>query len=587
LFVFVAIGTGLTTASAGSADSLSQQPSIAVSSVVNATCAGDPATAYTASMAGNNASGTISRGSQAANFTIDTTKIVNHSSIEVSAVNSGDVGIEFRPQSWGAGFNIGSHPERYAGRWANPSADAAALTFDVANLVGSGPARVRLRQTLAGRTAGNSEASTYTVSWEGGGTAVVSDPVTTNDVYRCGAPTGCAAANGEIEGLATGDIIENGGSFVVYGTMNSKTQWHVDFPSGARNIKMNKVALSGATHAKGVITSPSDNPAMGRDVQLPRFGVSVNLDQALGANDGAPGYTYQEFFAFQIFFTPEGANCLPPVATDNVTTTPLNTPVTFNVLADDTSNSGVALDPSLVRLLDADNNAVTQLTVPGEGVFTVDAATGAITFTPVDGFTGTSSVTYVVTDSLGQKATAKFTVTVSRGPVATDNETTTPLNTPVTFNVLADDTSNSGVALDPSLVRLLDADNNAVTQVSVPGEGVFTVDAATGAITFTPVDGFTGISTVNYRVTDSLGQTATAKFTVTVPNSPSTVVTPSVNSGNTSSTTESTPKSAVTKPLEAGSLPAAGTQGMWLFLISVTLMVLGVALRATREGRVS
>jgi hypothetical protein len=26
---------------------------------------------------------------------------------------------------------------------------------------------------------------------------------------------------------------------------------------------------------------------------------------------------------------------------------------------------------------------------------------------------------------------------------------------------------------------------------------------------------------------------------------------------------------------------------MWLFLISVTLMVLGVALRATREGRVS
>jgi CshA-type fibril repeat protein len=214
---------------------------------------------------------------------------------------------------------------------------------------------------------------------------------------------------------------------------------------------------------------------------------------------------------------------------------------------------------------------VTQLSIPGEGVFAVDVVTGAITFTPVDGFTGTSSVTYVVTDSLGQKATAKFTVTVSRGPVATDNETTTPFNTAVTFNVLADDTSNSGVALDPSLVRLLDADNNAVTQVSVPGEGVFTVDAATGAITFTPVDGFTGISTVNYRVTDSLGQTATAKFTVTVPNSPSTVVTPPANSGTT----------------ESKSLPVTGTHGTWLFLASVILIGLGVIFQRTRVRRFS
>jgi CshA-type fibril repeat protein len=410
------MGAGITMASAGSADSLSQQPSIAVSSVVNASCAGEPATAYTSSMAGNNASGTISRGSQAANFTIDTTKIVNHSSIEVSAVNSGDVGIEFRPQSWGFGFPIGTHPERYLDRWTNKSADTAALTFDVTDLVGSGPARVRLRQVLGGRTSGNSEASTYTVSWEGGGTAIVSDPVTTNDVYRFGAPTGFAAANGEIEGLSTGDIIENGGSFVVYATFNSKTKWHIDFPSGARNIKMDKVALSGATHARGAVTTPSNDPAMGRDVQLPRFGVSVNVTETLGSNDGAPGYTYQEFFAFQIFFTPQGANCLPPVATNNDTTTPFNTPVTFNVLADDTSNSGVALDPSLVRLLGADNNAVTQLSIPGEGVFAVDVVTGAITFTPVDGFTGTSSVTYVVTDSLGQKATAKFTVTVPNSP---------------------------------------------------------------------------------------------------------------------------------------------------------------------------
>jgi CshA-type fibril repeat protein len=558
----LSMGAVVIAVSAAGVSSLSQESFTVVSASANNACAGEPATAYTASMAGNNASGTISRGSQTANFSIDTTKLVNHSSIAVSAINSGDVGIEFRPQTWANGFDIGSRRDLYDARWANPSADAAALTFDVSNLVGTGSARVRLRQVLdGGWTTGNSEASTYTVSWDGGGTAVVSDPVTTNDVYRFGAPTGFAAVNGEIEGLSTGSIVENGGSFVVYATFNSKTKWHIDFPSGARNIKMNKVALSGATHAKGAITTPSDNPAMGRDVQLPRFGVSLNSNAALGSNDGAPGYTYQEFFAFQIFFTPQDANCLPPVATDNETTTPFNTPVTFNVLADDTSNSGVALDPSLVRLFDADNNAVTQISVPGEGVFTVDAATGAITFTPVDGFTGKSSVTYVVTDSLGQKATAKFTVAVSKAlvpPVATDNETTTPFNTPVTFNVLADDTSNSGVALDPSLVRLLDADNNAVTQRSLPSEGVFTVDAATAAITFTPVDGFTGKSSVNYRVTDSLGQTATAKFTVTVEKDVAPVA------------------ATATQKVKKATLPATGlSPDLLLLLWAVALLVLG------------
>ena len=422
----LAMGAVIIAASAGSVSSLNEASFTVLSATANNACAGEPATAYSASMAGDNASGTISRGAQTANYSIATTQLVNHPNIVVTAVNSGDVGIEFRPQTQG----LTANSSEQNARWSNKSADTAALTFDVSNLVGSGPARVRLRQTLdGGHTGGNSEASTYTVSWEGGGTAVVSDPVTTNDVYRFGAPTGFAAANGEIEGLATGDIIENGGSFVVYGTMNSKTQWHVDFPSGARNIKMNKVALSGATHAKGVITSPSDNPAMGRDVQLPRFGVSVNSVATLGSLDGAPGYTYQEFFAFQIFFTPEGANCLPPVATDNVTTTPFNTPVTFNVLADDTSNSGVALDPSLVRLLDAENNAVTQLTVAGEGVFTVDAVTGAITFTPVSGFTGKSSVNYRVTDSLGQTATAKYTVTVEKdvAPVVAPEKDVAPV----------------------------------------------------------------------------------------------------------------------------------------------------------------
>jgi LPXTG-motif cell wall-anchored protein len=56
-------------------------------------------------------------------------------------------------------------------------------------------------------------------------------------------------------------------------------------------------------------------------------------------------------------------------------------------------------------------------------------------------------------------------------------------------------------------------------------------------------------------------------------------VSPPANSGSTSSAAAitSTPKS----------LPATGTQGMWLFLASVILIGLGVILQRTRVRRFS
>jgi CshA-type fibril repeat protein len=45
---------------------------------------------------------------------------------------------------------------------------------------------------------------------------------------------------------------------------------------------------------------------------------------------------------------------------------------------------------------------VTTLTVPGEGVWSVDATTGTITFIPELGFTGDPTpITYISTDASG------------------------------------------------------------------------------------------------------------------------------------------------------------------------------------------
>ena len=85
--------------------------------------------------------------------------------------------------------------------------------------------------------------------------------------------------------------------------------------------------------------------------------------------------------------------------------------------------------------------------------------------------------------------------------------------TAVTIDVLAND---PGLNIDPTTVMILDADGNPVTELVVPGEGVWNVDPVTGAITFTPEPGFQGDPTpVDYQVTNVLGVTVGATATIT------------------------------------------------------------------------
>jgi hypothetical protein len=91
--------------------------------------------------------------------------------------------------------------------------------------------------------------------------------------------------------------------------VNNLSEWSIEFPAGARDIRVEKVALSGATHTKGaLLDADRDDPAQGRDVQLPRHGVFTG---AGGATDGAPGQTYNEFLAFQVLFVAE--ECVVPL----------------------------------------------------------------------------------------------------------------------------------------------------------------------------------------------------------------------------------------------------------------------------------
>ena len=89
---------------------------------------------------------------------------------------------------------------------------------------------------------------------------------------------------------------------------------------------------------------------------------------------------------------------LPPVAVSDTATTSANTPVTINVLANDT-------DPNPTDIL-----TVTMVTMPVNGIAVISGTTH-VTYTPNTNFSGQDVFTYTVCDGIRASA-AVVTVTV-------------------------------------------------------------------------------------------------------------------------------------------------------------------------------
>ena len=163
------------------------------------------------------------------------------------------------------------------------------------------------------------------------------------------------------------------------------------------------------------------------------------------------------------------------------------------------------------------------VTVPGEGIYTIDPDTGAVTFKPEPNFTGKAEGIEVQRkDTNGTPATAKYTPTVksvtptSKDVVSEDiqgaKQTGTPVFTPGTTTVNGQEVT---VELDPEVKpTLVGADEEG--KVVVPNEGTYTIDE-NGVVTFTPEPNFTGkASGVTVKRADKNGTEVTAKYTPTV-----------------------------------------------------------------------
>ena len=101
-------------------------------------------------------------------------------------------------------------------------------------------------------------------------------------------------------------------------------------------------------------------------------------------------------------------------------------------------------------------------------------------------------------------------------PVAVEDSATTQAGQEVIFSLTDNDTDSDGT-IDVATVDLDPTTDGRQDTLAVPNQGEFMIPDDAGNVTFTPVSGFTGESTINYTVNDNLGGTSnSANISVTV-----------------------------------------------------------------------
>ena len=183
-----------------------------------------------------------------------------------------------------------------------------------------------------------------------------------------------------------------------------------------------------------------------------------------------------------------------------------------------------------------DGKPVADTTIPAKdaqgqpvGTYTIEPATGKVTFTPNPGFTGTPvPATVEAKNSNGTPATATYTPVVKEAVPSGDSQvssgiqgapqTATPVFTPGKNTVNGQDVSvpfeatSKAKLIDPSKT----GEEAEVTTLVVENQGTYTIDD-NGVVTFTPLPTFKGEATeVSIVRKDKNGTPATAKYKPTV-----------------------------------------------------------------------
>ena len=195
-----------------------------------------------------------------------------------------------------------------------------------------------------------------------------------------------------------------------------------------------------------------------------------------------------------------------PVANNDSASTPSNTPVTVNVLGNDTDS-------------DNDTLTVTAVSLPSHGVATVNLD-NTVTYAPVLGYSGLDSFTYDVSDGNGGTATGTVSVTVNDPPVANAQSVSLTMDTTSTVTLTGSDPNNDPLRFKvttlPAHGKLYDGTDTG-GHLIVAGDLPYALTGTFDTATYQPNAGYSGPDSFQFKANDGhVDSTAAATVSITV-----------------------------------------------------------------------
>jgi len=287
-----------------------------------------------------------------------------------------------------------------------------------------------------------------------------------------------------------------------------------DKPIAVDDNTQTEVGTPVTINAKANDSDPDGNATLGTPVKLtnPTNGtVSQNPDGTFvytpNANfTGTDKFTYRicdngtpslcDTATVTINVVPVIAGNNPPVAVDDANVTTRNTPVSGTVAANDSDVDNTAAQLTYTKVTNPTNGTVVQ------------NADGTYTYTPTTGFVGSDRYTYKVCDPSGACDTATVVIAIlppaNNPPIGINDIAITPQDSPVTGNVLVNDTDPEGGPLTVT-----------TTPVTPPTKGTVTLNPD-GTFTYTPNPGVTGQDGFCYELKDNAGLKDTACVVINI-----------------------------------------------------------------------
>ena len=293
----------------------------------------------------------------------------------------------------------------------------------------------------------------------------------------------------------------------------------------------------GLTMTNGTLTSAS---IKGSSISINTNGTLVTTDDvfnytpsALAVTDGTDSFMYTiTDLSGDASTATVTVTVTPPApvegAVADAVTTPANTPILIDVLANDNFGivgSGTLLINSLDHLTGDSAEGVGTLTLDNGGTGGINQADDKILYTPPASFNGIDTFDYTLTVGVNQY---QGTVTVTVGTVLPVVATPTAVVDAVTvgygsvnfvINVLGNDSYGSdGLSATHPLTLVNGKQSTASLEgglISVADNGT-ALDKSDDVVLYSAPAGFSGTDTFTYTITDLTGDASTATVTVTV-----------------------------------------------------------------------